>query len=140
MNTWQARLIKWRCGLSAADRHRFGASAGWNCRDVRLFLTRLSFDQLGPERSAALNAVETRFKLPPDQVEMLIGAGHDVLLNNGVFRKFVGSLGPGTAPTSRNGPVAAPKPRLQEAEAQELCGAKRRRTGGEVGPFYCSDS
>ena len=94
MNTWQERLIKWRCGLSAADRHRYGAAAGWNCRDVRLFLTRLSFDDLGPERSAVLNAVETRFKLPPDQVDMLITAGHDVLLTNGVFRSFVGSLEP----------------------------------------------
>jgi NTE family protein len=119
MNTWQERLIKWRCGLSAADRHRYGAAAGWNCRDVKLFLTRLSFDQLGPERSVALNAVETRFKLPPDQVDMLIGAGHDVLISNGVFRKFLNSLGQGAAPPPpRNGPVAAPTARLQQAEAQ----------------------
>ena len=119
MNTWQERLIKWRCGLSAADRHRYGAAAGWNCRDVKLFLTRLSFDQLGPERSVALNAVETRFKLPPDQVDMLIGAGHDVLISNGVFRKFLNSLGQGAAPPPpRNGPVATPTARLQQAEAQ----------------------
>src|SRR5690348_17683953 len=51
------------------------------------------FRSLGPERSAALNAVETRFKLPSDQVDMLITAGHDVLLSNGVFRKFLNSMG-----------------------------------------------
>jgi NTE family protein len=117
MNTWQERLIKWRCGLSAAERQRYGAPAGWNCRDARLFLTRLSFDDLGPERSAALNAVETRFKLPPDQVDMLISAGHDVLITNGVFRKFLNSLGPGAAPPPRNGPVATPTAHLQQAEA-----------------------
>jgi NTE family protein len=115
MNQWQERLVKWRCGLSPADRHRYGAPAGWNCRDVKLFLTRLAFDQLGPERSAALNAVETRFKLPPEQVEMLIAAGHDVLLTNGVFRKFLGSLGPPPAP--RNVP-GTPTAGLQQAEAQ----------------------
>jgi NTE family protein len=119
MNTWQAQLIKWRCGLSAAERQRYGAPAGWNCRDARLFLTRLSFDDLGPERSAALNAVETRFKLPPDQVDMLIAAGHDVLLSNGVFRKFLNSMGQRpAAPPPRNGPVATPTARLQQAEAQ----------------------
>jgi NTE family protein len=119
MNTWQAQLIKWRCGLSAAERQRYGAPAGWNCRDARLFLTRLSFDDLGPERSAALNAVETRFKLPSDQVDMLITAGHDVLLSNGVFRKFLNSMGQRPAtPPPRNGPVAGPASRLQQAEAQ----------------------
>jgi NTE family protein len=117
MNQWPERLIKWRCGLSAADRHRYGAPSGWNCRDVKLFLTRLSFDELGPERSAALNAVETRFKLPPEQVDMLITAGRDVLKANGVFRKFVGSLGPG-APPPRNAPGTAPTAALRQAEAR----------------------
>jgi NTE family protein len=119
MNQWQERLVKWRCGLSPADRHRYGAPAGWNCRDVKLFLARLAFDQLGPERSAALNAVETRFKLPPEQVEMLITAGHDVLLTNGVFRKFLGSLGHPPAPRNAPGtPTAGPTAGLQQAEAQ----------------------
>ena len=50
---------------------------------------------------------------------MLIGAGHDVLISNGVFRKFLNSLGQGaTPPPPRNGPVAAPTARLQQAEAQ----------------------
>jgi len=31
-------------------------AGGMNCRDVRLYLARLSFDQLGPERASALNA------------------------------------------------------------------------------------
>src|SRR5580704_16719392 len=77
MNDWKKTLIAWRCGLSEADRRRFGAPPGWNCRDVQFFISRISFDQLGPQRAAALNNVETRFKLPPEQVDMLISAGRD---------------------------------------------------------------
>ena len=42
-----------------------GRGAGWNCRDVEFFISRIWFDAAtGQERSAALNAVETRFELP----------------------------------------------------------------------------
>jgi NTE family protein len=115
MNRWQDMLINWRCHLSPAERRHFGAPAGWNCRDVRLFLARLAFDQLGPERAAVLNAVETRFKLPPDQVDLLITAGRDALKNNAVFRSFLGSLG--GAP-GRGTPVAGPADGPQEALAR----------------------
>jgi NTE family protein len=108
-------LIKWRCHLSPTERHKLGAPAAWNCRDVRLHLARISFDQLGPERASALNAVETRFKLPPEQVDMLIDAGRDALKVNPVFRSFVKSLG---APPPAATPVASPGNGAQEAEAQ----------------------
>ena len=75
MNNWQAALIDWRCKLSAAERHRYGAPPGWNCRDVKISVGRIAFDQLDPQRAAALNAVETSFKLPPEQVDMVIAAG-----------------------------------------------------------------
>jgi NTE family protein len=112
LNQWQETLVNWRCHLSPAERQRFGAPSGWNCRDVRLFLARLAFDQLGPERAAALNAVETRFKLPPDQVDLLITAGRDALKNNTVFRSFLASLGHAPA---RGAPVASPAGSPQEA-------------------------
>jgi NTE family protein len=92
MADWKKSLVSWRCGLSEADRHRFGAPPDWNCRDLEFFVSRITFDQLGPDRAAALNAVETRFKLPPDQVEMLIAAGHDALRNNPTFRNFLKSM------------------------------------------------
>jgi NTE family protein len=115
LNEWQNLLINWRCGLSAAERRHFGAPPGWNCRDVRLYLARLTFDQLGPERAAALNAVETRFKLPPDQVDMLITAGRDALKSHAVFRSFLASLGHAPA---RGVPVAAPAESPQQAQAR----------------------
>ena len=89
MNEWQNALIDWRCKLSPTERRHFGAPTGWNCRDVKIFVGRVAFDQLGPQRAAALNSVQTAFKLPPDQVEMVISAGHDAVQNSSVFRSFL---------------------------------------------------
>jgi NTE family protein len=100
MDDWKKTLIAWRCGLSEADRRKFGAPPGWNCRDVQFFISRLTFDQLGPQREAVLNKIETRFKLPPDQVETLIAAGRDVLNTNDKFRAFLTSLGRAPPPRS----------------------------------------
>jgi hypothetical protein len=35
MKDWQAAMIKWRCGLSGAERARLGARPGWNCKDLK---------------------------------------------------------------------------------------------------------
>jgi NTE family protein len=95
MSEWQDSLIEWRCKLSAAERHRYGTPPGWNCRDVKIFVGRVAFDQLGLQRTAALNRVETAFKLPADQVEMVISAGQDALRSSPTFRAFYESLGGG---------------------------------------------
>jgi NTE family protein len=108
MNDWRNQLVAWRCSLSEADRHKYGVPPGWNCRDVQFFIGRISFDQLGPERQAALNRVETRLRLPPDQVEMLISAGRDALSVNPKFRAFLTSLGR-TPPSPVERPPAAPR-------------------------------
>jgi NTE family protein len=115
MHEWQDTLVNWRCRLSPADRRRFGAPPGWNCRDVKFFIGRVAFEQLGAERAAALNAVETNFRLPPDQVDMLITAGRDALKGSTVFRSFLDSLGQATP---RGVPVASPIAGPQEALAQ----------------------
>ena len=116
MNNWQAALIDWRCKLSAAERQRYGAPPGWNCRDVKIYVGRIAFDQLDPQRAAALNAVETSFKLPPEQVDMVISAGHDALKNSSVFRSFVASLGGAPRPPSL--PLPAPGPTSQGRSPQ----------------------
>ena len=56
------------------------------------------FKDQKPEREKALNAVETRFSLPADQVDMLITAGGDALRGNRVFRDFLASVGGRAAP------------------------------------------
>jgi NTE family protein len=116
MDEWQDTLVNWRCKLSAAERRHFGAPPGWNCRDVKFFVGRISFEQLGPEREAALNAVETSFHLPADQVEMTIAAGRDALKANKTFNAFLTSLG--TAPP-RGVTAAPPAPESpRQAQAQ----------------------
>jgi NTE family protein len=124
MTDWQDELVRWRCGLSEPERARLGAPPGWNCRDVKFFIGRISFDQLGRERAAALNAVETRFKLPPEQVEMLIAAGRDALHSNPTFRDFLKSMlgvQPGPPPTSkppRSTPISTSDVKSREASAE----------------------
>jgi NTE family protein len=121
MEDWRKTLVAWRCGLSEADRRRFGAPPGWNCRDVQFFISRVGFDGLSPDRTKALNGVQTRLKLPPDQVDMLIAAGRDALAANPKFRAFMGSLPrvPQGPQRPRTAPVAVvPQPSVaQEARA-----------------------
>jgi predicted acylesterase/phospholipase RssA len=92
MLDWQDALVKWRCGLSAADRRRYGAPPGWNCRDVKFFVDRIGFDQFEPARAAQLGKVPTRFHLPAHQVDLVIDAGRDALRQSAVMRSFLDSL------------------------------------------------
>lgn len=90
---WREELVRWRCALPLATVQKLrGTLTGWNCRDVEFFLGEIAFDQLGPERLKALNAVPTRFKLPEAQVDMVIAAGRDALRANDVFRRFLASI------------------------------------------------
>jgi NTE family protein len=93
MADWQRQLINWRCALSPELRHRYGAPANWNCRDLKLAVTRVGFDQLGAERAKVLNAVDTRLKLPADQVDTVIASARDALSVNPAYIDFLKSLG-----------------------------------------------
>jgi NTE family protein len=89
MSEWRESLVRWRCGLSAADRIRHRAAAGWDCHDLKFFVGRVNFDQLGRQRAAELNSVPTRFKLTPEEVETVVAAGRDALGTNPTFRAFL---------------------------------------------------
>jgi NTE family protein len=89
MSEWRDSLIGWRCALSAADRRKYGASEGWDCRDLKFFVGRINFDQLGKRRADALDAIPTRFNLAPDVVETVIAAGRDALRANVTFQAFL---------------------------------------------------
>jgi NTE family protein len=115
MSDWQRQLISWRCGLSAEQRKRYGASANWNCRDLKLFVNRVGFDQLGAERATALNAVDTRLKLPTDQVDAVIAAGRDSLRINPTFRDFLRGMG--------GRPMSPPGVPREPAESIPVAGA-----------------
>ena len=86
------KVVRWRCGLPASERRKLGAPKNWNCRDLKFFVGRVNFDQIGQERARRLNAVPTRFKLPAEDVDMLIAAGADSLRVNNVYTAFLASL------------------------------------------------
>lgn len=93
MTAWRESLVRWRCGLAGAEVARLrGTTSGWNCRDIKVFVGRIGFDQLDPARAARLEAVPTRFKLPVDMVDELIAAGGDALSASPTFRAFRQSL------------------------------------------------
>jgi len=93
MRDWEAEMRKWRCSLSTTQvlQHR-GTTAGWNCRDVKFFIGRVSFDDAGGDR-ARLDAIPTRFQLDQGTVETLVSAGESALANSPTFREFRSSLG-----------------------------------------------
>ncbi len=89
---WAAKVRRWRCGLSAADRTRLGVPEGWKCSDLNTFIERLSFDRLGPERAAVLESVATRLVLPAEQVDLLIDGGAVALRNSKTYQAFRSGL------------------------------------------------
>ena len=92
MSEWRDSLVRWRCSLSPTARRNYAAVARWDCRDLKFFVGRINFEQLGTPRALALNSIPTRFKLSPEDVETLIAAGQDALRANSTFHAFLGSI------------------------------------------------
>lgn len=130
MADWQRQIIAWRCGLSAEQRKRYGAPANWNCRDIKFLVNRVAFDQLGPERAKVLNAIDTRLKLPVDQVDALIVAGRDALRASPMFREFLKGIGrpnvppPSPLPAEPDEPSSTPVAVLPESPASSYAAAQ----------------
>lgn len=91
MEEWRQQLVRWRCGLSAAQRKNYGVPERWNCRDLQFFIGRVGFDQLGQQRADYLNKVKTSLQLPEDQVDEVINAGDETVTNNDIVRRFLNS-------------------------------------------------
>ncbi|WP_374356377.1 patatin-like phospholipase family protein [Chitinimonas sp.] len=90
MKQWQRDVIDYRCALPAARQQALAAARpGWRCDDVEFVVTRVSFDDLGAERSARLNAIPTRLSLPEAQVDQLIAAGREAVMHSAVVQRFV---------------------------------------------------
>jgi NTE family protein len=124
VSDWQRQLITWRCALSPELRKRYGAPANWNCRDLKLAVTRVGFDQLGPERANVLNAVDTRLKLPVNEVDTVIAAGRDALGTNPAYVDFLKAFGgrPHQQPVPFPGAPPAPAESAPVAVVPDLPG------------------
>ena len=89
MSEWRDALVRWRCGLSAEELRKYGASNGSSCRDLKFFVGFVSFDDLGRQRADELNSIPTRFKMTPQTLETVIGAARDALRANATFQAFL---------------------------------------------------
>ena len=92
MTEWRDALVRWRCSLSSPDRQSYGATQRPDCRDLKCFVGRINFEQLGAQRAFELNAIPTRFRLSQQDVERSISAGQDALRSNTTFRAFLSSI------------------------------------------------
>jgi NTE family protein len=73
---WEEALVEWRCALSPSEVRRLrGSTSGWDCRDVKFFVGEVSFEGVDPATRERLNAIPTRLRLMPEQVDLVIEAG-----------------------------------------------------------------
>lgn len=90
---WHEDLVKYRCSLSRGEVKRLrGTLTGWDCRDVKLFLGEIRFDQLDSASQARLNVVPTRLKLSTANVDLTIAAGREATRRNPGFNGFLRSI------------------------------------------------
>jgi predicted acylesterase/phospholipase RssA len=82
---WQDATRKWRCALPRAEAVKLGAGRDWRCSNIKFEIIEIAFDHFEPKLAAKLQAIPTRFRLPPDQVELLIQAGSDAVTSHPTF-------------------------------------------------------
>jgi predicted acylesterase/phospholipase RssA len=87
MENWRTALVRWRCGLPPAQLQKLRGGGG-DCRDLKIHVGRIGFDQFDPERATRLGAIETRFRLPVETVDELIAAGGEALARHPTFLAF----------------------------------------------------
>ena len=85
-------------------RHR-GTLNGWDCRDVKLFVGQVSFDDLPKPLQAELNTIPTRLRLEESQVDMAINAGRVATRKNPELNGFLRTTGIGQAALAVSGPA-----------------------------------
>jgi NTE family protein len=83
---WQEAIRKWRCGLSGAEARRLGAPKDWRCSIISFEVAEIGFDQFDPQRAAKLTSIPTRFKLPAEDVDLLIQSGTDAVVSHPMLK------------------------------------------------------
>jgi NTE family protein len=84
---WEEQTRKWRCSLPQAEVMRYAVAKDWRCSAINFDVVEIAFDQLDPARAARLWAVETRLRLPPEEVDLLVDAGTDAVLAHPALRR-----------------------------------------------------
>jgi NTE family protein len=91
MEKWRDRLIEFRCGLTPPEVASLrGSTEGWDCRNLSLQVAKVSFEQMRePSVKARLDKIPTRFKLPKDDVDLLITSAGSLLRQNPNYKEFL---------------------------------------------------
>ncbi len=94
MDKWRERMVEYRCGLTPPEIASLrGSTEGWDCRDLSLNVAKVSFDQMREQTvRGRLEKIPTRFKLPKDDVDLLISSAGSLLRQNPNFRNFVATF------------------------------------------------
>lgn len=93
MRAWERDLVTWRCSLPEARKAELRQkNPDWRCEDLRFSVTQISFADLAEADEAALNAIPTRLKLPPEQIDRLISAGRDAVARDTGVQRFSAAM------------------------------------------------
>lgn len=94
MNDWKVDLIRYRCALPLSTVQRIrGTLKGWNCHDVDVVVEHLAFTDLDAETEKRLNTIPTRLHLPREDIELLVSAGRQTVLNHSSIMKTAATSG-----------------------------------------------
>ncbi len=93
MEKWRDRLIEYRCGLTPPEVVALrGTAEGWDCHALSLQVAKVSFEAMRePGVKARLDRIPTRFKLPKDDVDLLIASAGSLLRQNPNYKEFLAS-------------------------------------------------
>ena len=84
---WENQIRKWRCGLPAAEARLLGAAPNWRCSNISFDITEVSFSLFDAQRLAKLSTIPTRFRLAPEDIDLLVQSGTEGVLSLSVFKK-----------------------------------------------------
>lgn len=103
LEKWHGEVVDFRCSLPPSEVKKLrGTLKGWDCENLKMFVSEVSFEGLPKDMREGLNQIPTRLKLETDQVDLAIEAGRMATLQNPEFRGFLRSLeggGSATPPT-----------------------------------------
>jgi NTE family protein len=89
MRNWERDIVTYRCSLPAERKAALVAhNPDWRCEDIKFVVTQVSFGDLPEADETALNAIPTRLKLPPEQIDQLIDAGRRALKADATVQSF----------------------------------------------------
>lgn len=108
LNDWHRDVVEYRCSLPASTVKRLrGSMSGWDCRDLKMFVSEITFQGLNEDMVAKLNEIPTRLKLPTEQVDLAIAAGEMATRRDAEFNGFLRAIGHGPSLGTTQG--AAPR-------------------------------